>query len=249
MFRVELRFYEELNRFLPRPVRKRSFETTFSEPRSVKDLIESQGVPHTEVDLILVNGQPEDFGYRVRDGDRISVYPTFESIDISGVSGLRRPPLRQPRFLADVHLGKLARRLGLLGFDCELDGDADDAELARRSAREHRILLTRDRGLLKRAVVTHGMYLHSDVPDRQTVQVLRRLDLAEKAQPFSRCLRCNGDLRRVPAASVRDRVPRETQRVVETFYRCDSCGHVYWKGAHWRKLQHIVETALARARA
>ncbi|NOY81413.1 MAG: Mut7-C ubiquitin/RNAse domain-containing protein [Kiritimatiellaeota bacterium] len=245
MFTVELRFYEELNDFLARDRRKRAYSFSFAERRSVKDLIESQGVPHTEVDLILANGESVGFEYIVRDGDRISVYPRFESFDIGRVSRLGRPPLRQCRFIADVHLGKLVRRLRLLGFDCLYNPRWGDAELAARSAVEKRILLTRDRGLLKRAVVSHGVFLHSDAAAEQLKEVLRRLDLTGRVRPLARCLKCNGDLKPVAEEVVRDRVPARTLRYIHRYLECDQCGKVYWKGTHWSRLRRIIREALS----
>ncbi len=247
MFTVELRFYEELNEFLSRERRKRAYSFSFAERRSVKDLIESQGVPHTEVDLILANGESVGFEYIVRDGDRISVYPRFESFDIGRVSRLGRPPLRQCRFIADVHLGKLVRRLRLLGFDCLYNPKWGDAELAARSATERRVLLTRDRGLLKRAVVSHGVFLHSDAPAEQLKEVLRRLDLRDRVRPFARCLQCNGDLKPVAEDAVRDRVPARTLRYIHDYLECARCGKVYWKGTHWPRLQRVIREALSSA--
>jgi len=245
-FLVELRFYEELNEFLPREHRKKTFQVLCVESRSVKDLIESQGVPHTEVDLILVDGESVGFDRLVSGNARVSVYPTFESLDVSSVSKLGRPPLRETRFVADVHLGKLVRLLRLLGFDCAYAPPWDDEVLARRSAAEQRVLLTRDRGLLKRAVVTHGVFLHSDQPEEQVREVVRRLDLHDAARPFARCAECNGLLERIPTEEARPCVPARTFRHVHRYLRCDGCGKVYWKGTHWRRLQQIVKRALER---
>jgi uncharacterized protein with PIN domain/sulfur carrier protein ThiS len=243
MFTVVLRFYEELNDFIDRERRKRPYAVSFAEPRSVKDLIESEGVPHTEVDLILANGESVGFDYRVRDGDRISVYPVFECFDIAAMSRLGRPPLRECRFVADVHVKALVRRLRFLGFDCLYDRRWDDAELARISAAENRILLTRDRGLLKRAIVTHGICLHSDQPDEQLREVLARLDLRGALRPFCRCAVCNGRLEPAASETVKNEVPARTYRHVHEYYRCAGCGKVFWKGTHWPRLQRILRLA------
>jgi uncharacterized protein with PIN domain len=242
---VQIRFYEELNDFLPPARRKRAYEVAWGEPRSVKDLVESQGVPHPEVDLILVNGESVSFDHLVRDHDRVSVYPAFESLDIGAVSQLDRPPLRRLRFVADVHLGKLARRLRLLGFDCLYDPAWDDEQLARCSAEQHRVLLTRDRGLLKRAIVTHGIFLRSGDAGRQLRQVVKRLDLAGMVRPLTRCLACNGEVRPAPKAVVRGRVPPRTYRHIDDYLQCLACGKVYWKGTHWPRLEQIIRHALA----
>lgn len=240
---VWLRFYEELNDFLPREKRKQQFAVPHEEPRSVKDLIESQGVPHTEVDLILANGESVGFDYRVNADDRIAVYPKFETLDIRSVTRLGRPPLRQIRFVADVHLGKLVRRLRLLGFDCLYDPSWDDDALARISSEEDRILLTRDRGLLKRAIVDHGMFVRSVKPARQMREVIQRLDLEDSINPVSRCLKCNGKLRRAPKPDVKSRVPERTYKYVDDYLECSNCGKVYWRGTHWHRLEQIIQTA------
>jgi len=240
---VTVRFYEELNDFLPPEKRKRRYEVTFPERRSVKDLAESEGVPHTEIDLLLVNGESVGFDCLVGDGDDVAVYPVFESLDISTVSRLGRPPLRSPRFVADVHLGKLVRRLRLLGFDCSYGPDFDDARLAERSAREERILLTRDRQLLMRAMVMHGIFVRSGKANEQVRQVLDRLDLYGHISPWSRCLSCNGRICQSDKSQVRDLVPAYTFRTVEDFYRCVECGKVFWKGTHWPKLVTFIEQA------
>ncbi len=162
-----MRFYEELNDFLPEPRRKVWFCHHFQRRASIKDMIEAQGIPHTEVELILVNGDSVDFSYIVQDGDWISVYPMFEAFDVQSLVRVRPETLRVSRFVLDVHLGKLARYLRLLGFDTLYRNDYEDASLARLASEERRILLTRDRDLLKRAVVIHGYYVRSVDPRRQ----------------------------------------------------------------------------------
>ena len=241
-----LRFYEELNDFLPPERRKRDFDVEPGGPRSVKDLIEALGVPHVEVDLILINGQSVDFSHPVEDGDRISVYPAFEGLDISPVCRLRPHPLRNPRFVADAHLGKLARHLRLLGFDCLYCRDWDDAELADISNREKRVLLTRDRLLLMRSVVTHGIYIRSDQPREQLRQVIERLDLRHLIRPLARCLVCNSALESVPKSTVQADVPARTFRHIDNFLRCAGCGKIFWKGTHWERLEKIIDTARKR---
>jgi uncharacterized protein with PIN domain len=241
MSQALFRFYAELNDFLPPERRQTSFAHTFAARASIKDMIESLGVPHTEVELILVNGQPVDFSYIVQDGDQVSVYPVFETFDATPVLRLRPQPLREPRFVLDAHLGKLAAYLRLLGLDTLYRNDYDDAVLAQLSRDEHRTLLTRERGLLKRRMVTHGYYVRETDPQRQVLEVLRRFDLRGMIMPFRRCLRCNGLLHRVDKASVGDRLPPKTQQYYDEFHRCEQCGHVYWKGSHYRHLLEFIE--------
>lgn len=248
MSQCSIRFYEELNDFLPLERRKVDFSHEFQRRASIKDLIEALGVPHTEVDLILVNGASVDFSYIVRDGDRISVYPMFEAFDIQTVSRVRPQPLRVIRFVLDVHLGKLARYLRLLGFDTLYRNDYDDAELARLASAEQRILLTRDRDLLKRALVTHGFFVRATDPRRQIEEVLDRLDLYRAIQPFLRCARCNGLLAAASKHQVWERLAPKTRLYIEAFWTCGQCGQVYWEGSHLPHIRRFIETLHAHAR-
>jgi hypothetical protein len=238
---VSIRFYAELNDFLPLARRMVPFPCAFHVSAPVCDLIESLGVPHTEVDLILVNGRSVDFSHRVEDGDRISVYPVFESIDITPVARLRPRPLRQTRFVLDVHLGRLAAYLRMMGFDSLYRNDFQDRELARLSGAGERILLTRDRELLKRAVVTRGYYVRATSPRQQLAEVLRRFDLLDAAAPFARCLACNGLLQPVAKEAVLELLPPRVREHHDEFLRCDACARVYWKGSHYARMQQIIE--------
>ncbi len=244
MYQVTFRFYAELNDFLPSQ-RGRDVVYRFARRASVKDAIEALGVPHTEVDLILVNGVSVDFAYRIQPGDRISVYPIFETIDITPLVRLRPRPLREPRFVLDVHLGKLATYLRLLGFDCLYSNDAHDSDLARTSSQENRILLTRDRGLLKRGEVSHGYFVRAIEPLAQTIEVARRFDLFDTVQPFHRCVRCNGLVTAAPKATVLDQLLPKTRLYFDEFHRCEACGRVYWRGSHYERMRRIIDMVQA----
>lgn len=242
MSEVHFRFYEELNDFLPVERRRREFPVAGRPRNSVKDMIESLGVPHTEIDLILVNGETVDFSYLVRPGDRISVYPEFESFDIQAVNRLRPEPLRRTRFVLDTHLGKLARYLRLLGFDALYSNAYKDEELAAISSRgDKRILLTRDRGLLKRSEVTHGYYVRETRPLEQAREVVRRFDLRRLVRAFGRCIQCNGELIRTDCEEVADRLPPRIAAGFDEFSVCRDCSRVYWKGSHYDRLRRIVD--------
>jgi uncharacterized protein len=206
MSRACFRFYAELNDFLLPERRAGAFIRSFEENPSIKDAIEALGVPHTEVDLILVNGESVDFSYLVQDGDRVSVYPVFESLDITPLARVRPRPLRETRFVLDVHLGRLASYLRMLGFDTLYRNDYTDDTLAGISSAERRILLTRDRGVLKRSQVTHGYCLRETDPRRQLVEVVRRFDLFRAMAPLQRCLRCNALLEPVSKESIVERL-------------------------------------------
>jgi uncharacterized protein with PIN domain len=238
--------YGPLNDFL-RPERRQvtSSHAVDGHP-SVKDVIERLGVPHPEIDLILVNGCSVPFGHVVRDGDRIAVFPRFAAIDIESVTHVRPLPLATVRFAADVHLGKLARRLRLVGLDTAYESGITDATLVDLAGREGRILLTRDQGLLKRRGVSHGYFVRETRPHGQLVEVLQRFGPAD-VQPFSRCLRCNGGLRQVPKSEVAESLPPRTRRHYDRFHTCDRCGRIYWRGSHWKRLQQAVDAAWEEA--
>jgi uncharacterized protein len=207
-------------------------EVPVGDPRSVKDLIESVGIPHPEVALVLVDGTPVTFDQRVAGGERVAVFPPFNHLDLAGVTTVEPPPLPVARFVCDVHLGTLARRLRLLGFDTWYRTDADDVELARVAVTERRILLTRDRGLLMRRSITHGYCPRSDDGDLQVFEVLRRFRLVSQVAPLTRCIRCNGPLQEATLDEVREQLPPRTRQEFESFARCDDCGQVYWPGSH-----------------
>jgi uncharacterized protein with PIN domain len=201
-------------------------------------------VPHTQVDLILVNGRPVRFSHKLHGGERVAVYPTFERFDIAPVIRLRPAPLRTPKFVADVHLGTLARNLRLLGFDTRYDDRLDDRALVRSSVEEHRILLTRDRELLKHKALTHAYFVRGTRPDRQLREVVKALDLGGKMKPFSRCMKCNGKLRKVAKRSIATIVPAQVFARTQQFVRCIDCHRVYWPGSHAQSLSRIVADSL-----
>jgi uncharacterized protein with PIN domain/sulfur carrier protein ThiS len=247
MAEVQLRFYEELNDFLPPQRRKVTFAHELTRRTSIKDLIESFGVPHTEVEVILVNGESVDFSYIVQPGDRISVYPMFESLDVSPLIRLRQKPLREPRFVIDSNLGQLARYLRLLGFDVIYRNDFADRQVAQIASHEQRIVLTRDRALLQHKIITHGYFVRADKPREQVREVLARLQLHGCLRPFTRCLRCNGELETVEKNAVLDQLEPKTKMYYERFRRCKSCGQAYWKGSHFDRMEKLCEYLLTPA--
>lgn len=241
MAELTLRFYEELNDFLPPEKKKRQFAYPIHRKASVKDVIESLGVPHTEVELILVNGHSVDFQYHVRDRDEISVYPVFESFNISPLLRLRDKPLRHIRFIADSNLGKLSQYLRLLGFDCLYRNDYEDAEVADIALQQRRVVLTRDRRLLQRKIITHGYFVRSDQPKTQVGEVLERLDLYNVTAPFTRCVNCNGPLLEIDKEEVLDKLEPLTRAHFQDFKICQDCGQVFWPGSHFERAQKLLK--------
>ncbi|AWN74330.1 Mut7-C RNAse domain-containing protein [Legionella anisa] len=240
MISLQLRFYEELNDFIPPKKRKVCFAHSVAQKTSIKDLIESLGVPHTEIEVILVNGKSVDFNYLVQDQDYISVYPVFEAFDVSELIRLRPQPLRRPCFILDVHLGKLARYLRLLGFDVVYENNLTDENIIQRSKKEHRIVLTRDVGILKNKSITHGHWMHNTNPEKQVEEVLMQFQLTKQCKPFTRCLNCNGLLKKVDKSKITKDIPELAKKYYQTFMRCQSCKKIYWEGSHYIKLKNWI---------
>lgn len=225
---------------MPESKRKRDVRYSFTGNPSIKDAIEAIGVPHTEVDLILVNGESVSFSYRLKDGETVSVYPQFESFDIGSVTRVRSQPLRETTFIADVHLGKLVRLLRMLGFDTYYHNALDDKRIADISLKEKRIILTRDVGLLKRKAVKRGYWIRSQQPEEQVKEVIRRFHLQDRIRPLTRCIACNGLIEAVRKDNIRDKLEENTEKYYSQFYTCTECGKIYWPGSHVSRMKRTI---------
>ncbi|OUL17716.1 Mut7-C RNAse domain-containing protein [Nostoc sp. 106C] len=237
-------FYAELNDFLRRSKRQVKIVHSFAERASIKDMIESLGIPHPEVDFIKVNDKYVDFSYIVQDGDIINVYPISANFPTKPTVSVRPQSLSIIRFVVDIHLGKLATSLRLLGFDTLYRNDYADEELAEISHTQVRILLTRDKGLLMRSLVTYGYYVRSTNPQQQILEVLRRFELFNLVSPFQRCLRCNGLLETVEKETIINQLPATVQLQNHEFHHCQECKQIYWKGTHYERLQQFIDGVL-----
>jgi uncharacterized protein with PIN domain len=238
-FTIRLRFHGDLNVFLGSKVGDVVIERRLAEKTSIKDVIESCGVPHPEVDLILIDEQRVGFHHTVTNDAKVEVFPI-------GNRGTRATEKRVQdtkiaRFVADAHLGSLTRNLRLLGFDVAYDQNADDRQLLKVMVREDRALLTRDRRLLMHAIVQHGYYPRSQNADEQTIEVVRRFHLLELISPFTRCLRCNAPLEEAAKAEIINKLEPLTKIYYEQFRRCAGCKQIYWSGSHFLKLQKRIE--------
>lgn len=244
MVTATFRFYEELNDFLAPERRRGEFRVPCARAATTKHMIEALGVPHTEVELILVNGESVGFDRLLRDGDRVAVYPRFEAFDITPLLRVREWPLRVTRFVADAHLGGLAHLLRMAGFDTLYDNNYQDSEIADIAIREARIVLTRDRELLKMRRLTHGCYVHTLKPEQQFREIVTRLDLGRSIRPFRLCMECNVPLRAVEKSEVFEQLPPSVQVNYERFTTCDLCGRVFWEGSHWKRMQALLDKSL-----
>jgi uncharacterized protein with PIN domain/sulfur carrier protein ThiS len=246
MAKGTFRFYEELNDFLPKHKRKTTFEEAFREKRSIKDMIEALGVPHTEIDLILVNGKSVDFNYILQNGDRVSVYPVFESLNIANVTLLRKIPLRRHKFIADINLGNIVKYMRVLGFDIYYDSLLSNRKIIEISKRENRIILTKSRKLLKFKDVTHGIFIRPGTTTEQIRRIIDYLDIKDDIKPFSRCLRCNTLLKTVMKKKILDRIPPKSKELCDEYVQCQFCDKIYWKGTHFINMKKVVGQILSQ---
>lgn len=239
-YSVVVSFYGDLGFFVKNRDGLKPFRRVLSHKSSVKDVIESFGVPHPEVDLIVVNGQPVDFSFHLEEDTALEVYP----ISATFFSTFRLQARDVRAFVADGHLGKLTRDLRLLGIDVSYSRDANDRELLATMVQEKRALLTRDRPLLMHRVVSAGYFPRSQNPMEQAVEVIRRFGLARWLTPFIRCLRCNGLLATVSKEAVIEQLEPLTRLYYDDFKKCSQCGQSYWRGSHVAKLEKRVEEVL-----
>jgi len=236
-----IRVYGDLNDFLPPGRRETWFERPCKGHETIKNLIETCGVPHPEIGALIVGGHPVNFDYPVQPGDMIEVFP----ITMAPASSVTlRPPLDEPRFVLDTHLGRLAAYLRMLGYDSLYWNDAHDAELARLAGEERRILLTRDRELLKRSIVVYGSFVREVIPARQIVEVMRRFNLTPTSTVFQRCMRCNSLTTAVEKADIEHLLEPRTRLYFDTFRRCVVCGKIYWQGSHYTHMATLLEHAV-----
>ncbi len=241
MAECTFRFYDGLCDFLARERKGREFGYSFTGTPSVKDTIEATGVPHAEVDLILIDAEPADFCALLEGGERVAVYPAFTNLDVAPEHRLIPPPPDVYRFVLDVHLGRLARYLRLAGFDTLYSNNYSDRKIVELAQRDERVVLTRDTGLLKHNAVTRGYWPRNTAPKQQLTEVVERFGLHPHFTPFSRCMMCNGLVRTAKLSEVRDRIPTRIAQDFDRFSVCDDCGRVYWSGSHYDKLAALLE--------
>lgn len=245
---IFIRFYEELNDFLPGEKRKIRFQHQFFGNPSIKDLIGSLGVPHTEIDLILVNGKSVDFSYIVQDKDDISVYPIFQSFDISSIQQLREISLNQQlksiyniKFIVDCHLGNLAKYMRLLGIDTFYKNNIQEKEIINIAINDQRIILTKNKNLLKRNEIINGYWMRNENVESQIKEVIQRFKLQKEIKYFSRCLICNSKLKFIEKEKIINRIPSRVKEWCNEFYYCENCDKIYWKGSHYNKMLMTIK--------
>ncbi len=222
-------FLGRLKDFLHQEQRDQVITVHFRGRQSIKHLAESLGVPHPEIGQVQINGQEGMLNAITQDGDRVEVHPVSNGSPVDA------------RFLLDNHLGRLAAYLRMLGFDCLYQTDYDDAEMAAILQRDERILLSRDRRLLMRKVVTYGYCLRSLNSMEQLTEVVQRFELKDRIIPFHRCVRCNHPLEPVSKEAILDRLEPLTRQYFDEFHICPACKQIYWKGSHYERMQRLIE--------
>lgn len=234
---VTLRFHGRLNDFLSLNRREVAFTIPLDGAPAIKDSIEALGVPHPEIERILVRGSSVGMDYNVQPGDDVEIFPPCQPIDLyrAALGDVR------PIFVADVHLGRLAAYLRMLGFDTIYSAvDLADPVLADVAHREERILLTRDLGLLKRKVVIFGYFVRKTAPLQQLAEIVERYDLLHYGTQALRCTQCNGALQVVAKHEVAAQLTAQTLQVFDEFRRCAACGKVYWRGSHYERIERFI---------
>ncbi|RDC66304.1 Mut7-C RNAse domain-containing protein [Adhaeribacter pallidiroseus] len=238
---ASFRFVGALNDFLPKAQKEKAIRYSFGGTPAVKDAIEALGVPHPAVAVIVINKKPVAFNYWLQAEDTVEVYPQEYPTKWPQAPKLRVELPQPPAFILDVHLGKLAKSLRLLGFNTIYENNYDDQTIADRAAAENRVVLTRDIGLLKLRIVQWGYWLRSQNSEKQLAEVLAHYNLFNKVQPFTRCLMCNGLLLNVPKEAVLTQLPPKTKIYFQEFHQCQTCRRVFWKGSHYERMEQYVQ--------
>ena len=239
-----IKFHGYLNDFLRSVKRNKFCHIMVSGHQTIKDIIESMGIPHVEVDVILVNKSSVNFKYRIRERDRAEVYGSGNKVRRKNLYHLQVVPLKYPRFILDEHLGKLASKLRMIGIDSCLFNGKTDKDLVEQALRKRRIILTRDVELLKRSIIKRGYWVRNDDPAKQVTEIYNRFHLEKVLKPFHRCLVCNGLIIKVNKEEVAAQIPPGSRSRFDEYFRCSSCGKIYWKGSHYEKMKFEIENII-----
>lgn len=228
---ITIRFYASLNDFIPLDKKQRPLNLKIKGKPAILDIIESLGIPHPEIDRVIINGNEEQLSKNIEGGEYISVYPVgdFDPAEID------------PRFILDVHLGKLCRKLRFFGFDVLYENNYMDEEIIEISVKENRIILTRDIGLLKNGKVSKGYFVRHTDPKKQLVEILRKFKLKKLINPFTRCIVCNGKIVSVDKSEVEKKLLPKTKKYYNKFYRCIDCENILWEGSHYENMKKYLE--------
>jgi len=240
LIQISVRWYGELNDNLPADERYVTSLHRIESNITVGKFASGFGNPFDCIDLVLVNGISVDSVYQLKDNDRIALFPVFESFDIASVTKVREHPLRQPKFILDVHLGKLANHLRMLGFDSLYRNDYTVNLLCRISLQENRTLLSKNKSLIETESLTHAYLVKNKDPRIQLIEVLERFQLFALIAPFTRCIECNSTLQRVEMEGILFRIPAQVKEWCTEYQLCSECNRIYWKGSHYKKMLEFI---------
>jgi uncharacterized protein with PIN domain len=238
------RAYGTLNDFIPAGLKQKTFSLAFKTPITVGEVAESIGIPLSEIKLVLVNSETVDYSKRLKENDFISLYPAFEQINISPVSGAMGRDKEFPSFILDAHLGKLAKYLRMLGFDTLYQNNYIDRQIIDIAADEGRMILTRDKILLKSKEAQQGYYVRAIEKHEQLKEIVGKFGLAGKFRSFTRCMMCNAEMEKKSKVEVLDKIDAGTARIFSEFLYCPGCDKVFWKGSHFERKEKLILSLL-----
>jgi len=230
---IAIEFSPGLQDLLRHGVKGAAVEYRLERRASIKDIIESLGIPHTEIGAIVVDGKERDFGCIPKPGETVQVSEITAPFDVTRPSLLRPAPLTAVKFVVDVNVGRLAALLRLTGFDAAYHNALGDRRIAGLAHRENRVVLSKDRALLKRSKIQFGRLVRAIHPEQQLVETLQFFGLTGPHRFFSRCLLCNQPLQSVAKAAIIHRLEPKTKKHFDTFKRCPDCDRIYWRGSHY----------------
>jgi len=237
-----VRFYEELNDYLPKIYHKKEINYTFNSGSDIKEMINFFNIPPEKIDFIIVNGNSQGYDYVLKDLDFVSIYPAFESFDISEVQPLHKKPLRNLIFICDSHLGKLCKYMRMLGFDTLYFNNISKSKIIDISIKEKRIIVTRNYKLIKDCNVSHIVLIKSDNAKEQILEIISKLDLSESIEPFTRCLKCNEIIESIEKQDIYNLLPEKTKKYFDHFYICKNCNKIYWEGSHYENMLKFINS-------
>ncbi|MFC1744959.1 Mut7-C RNAse domain-containing protein [Candidatus Riflebacteria bacterium] len=239
-----LRFYGELNYFLPDSVWHRPFYYSFYENPTFSDLMDSFKIPPEKIGLLLLDGEVVELSCPLKEGSRATFYPRFQNIDISEEISASKKPVVSPRFILPLNLGKLTKYLRMLGFDSICEPDFIPGKVDVLAMQEGRVLLSRSKKFAARKLYAECYVVKSEQPAIQVREVVNRFNLMPLVKYFQRCLKCNSPLKVMEKSEIYSRLLPYIRKNFNLFFICPGCDRVYWMGTHYKKMKEKIETIL-----
>jgi len=233
---------ERLQELLPRKLRlSKMVVYPLTRRASIKDIIEALHIPHTEIGSIVHQDAEISFFHIPEPGERLALFSFSPGTDVTMPTRLRPNPLQKTAFMVDINVGKLARLLRMCGIDTRYEPELNEADLAEQVVTNRRILLSRNRDLLQRKIITWGHLVRAEQPEEQLAEVITLYGLEEAIKPFSRCLECNALLQPVEKTAILHRLEPLTKKYYQTFRICSDCNQIYWRGSHHQRMDTLMQ--------